>query len=227
MMSFFTKTVLPILFGFVVIAATVSAQSILGPGSPPPYATDAPIVMDNVFQDKNGNVTVGDLYVDTAFCIGTDCRTSWGNAGAGSCRIETRRVDSSTPGFFTSGPTDSCYDFLTPAAKAAGWAPSGHDNCVTMSDRDCQPPSTCIFTRLVCSGSVANDPTVHQGPLPFPVPGFTKGTTYVCSDTIDNDGDGLIDYPADTNCANSFGTRETPVSGGGGGGGGGGNTNIR
>lgn len=212
MISIFTKAIFPILFGFVVIAATVSAQSILGPGGPPPFATDAPVVMDSVFQDKNGIFTGGNLYVDNSFCIGADCRTSWAEAGAGTCKIETRRVDSNiSPGFFTTGPTGSCYDFLTPAAKTAGWAPSGHDNCVNIGSRDCQRPSTCIFTRLVCAGAITTDPAVHEGPLFFPVPGFTKGTTYVCSDTLDNDNDGKFDYPADTDCSNSFDNSETTI----------------
>lgn len=50
--------------------------------------------------------------------------------------------------------------------------------------------------------------------------------TYQCSDGIDNDGDGLIDYPADTGCTSSTDDTEnsetstTPSTGGGGGGGG-------
>ncbi len=49
--------------------------------------------------------------------------------------------------------------------------------------------------------------------------------SYTCNDTIDNDGDSLVDYPADTGCESTTDTDEynaPPPSGGGGGGGGGG-----
>jgi hypothetical protein len=204
-----------LVIGIFVIAASVSAQSILGPGSPPPTTAGAPITMDTRFQDKNGNFRAESLYVDSSFCIGTDCRTSWANAGAGVCKIETRRVDASSGGFFISGPTSSCNDFLTSAAKAAGWSSSGIDSCVNIGSRDCQAPSTCIFTRLNCSGTASNGTVVREGPLFFPVPGFTKGTTYVCSDTLDNDGDGKFDYPADPDCTGfSDGSENTASQGG-------------
>lgn len=216
MLAQFRSLIATLLVGLFVVAASVSAQSILGPGSPPPATAGSPVTMDTQFQDKNGDFRGGSLYVDSAFCIGADCRTSWANAGAGVCRIETRRVDANqSPGFFTTGPTNSCNDFLTPAAKAAGWSGSGIDACVNIGDRDCQRPSTCIFTRLNCTGTASNGTVVREGPLFFPVPGFTKGTTYVCSDTLDNDGDGKIDYPADTDCANFSDNNEATVAQGG------------
>ena len=43
-----------------------------------------------------------------------------------------------------------------------------------------------------------------------------------CSDTFDNDGDGLIDYPSDPGCSSSSDTDEYNAPSGGGGGGGGG-----
>lgn len=45
-------------------------------------------------------------------------------------------------------------------------------------------------------------------------------TTYACSDGIDNDGDTLVDYPADPGCNSNNDTNETNSSGGGSGGGG-------
>lgn len=45
---------------------------------------------------------------------------------------------------------------------------------------------------------------------------------YACSDGIDNDGDGLVDFPTDPGCSSLVDTDETNTSGGGGGGGGGG-----
>lgn len=208
-MSQFKSLIVTLVFGVLVVAVSVSAQSILGPGTQPSTTLGAPITMDSQFQDKNGNFRAGSLYVDTAFCMGVDCRTSWANAGAGVCRLETRRVDANqSPGFFTSGPTNSCNDFLTPAAKTAGWSASGHDNCVNIGSRDCQRPSTCIYTRLNCSGSASNGTVVREGPLFFPVPGFTKGTNFQCSDTLDNDNDGLFDYPADPDCSRFNDSRE-------------------
>jgi hypothetical protein len=47
-------------------------------------------------------------------------------------------------------------------------------------------------------------------------------TTYACSDGVDNDGDTLIDYPADPGCSSLSDTDETNTTPGGGGGGGGG-----
>lgn len=232
MLSATFKTLVPVLLGVLFVAVVVSAQSILGPGAPPPYTTDAPVTMDSVYQDKNGNFQAGDIHVDSAFCIGIDCKTSWAGTGAPICKIETRRVDASSPGYFAgtgSAPNwgNTCFDHLTAAAKAAGWVQSGMDNCVSIGSRDCQPPSTCIFTRLTCSGSIVADPAVYTGPLNFPVTGFTKGTTYVCSDTIDNDNDGLTDFPDDPDCFDATWVQETPLFNGGGGGGGGGGDEVQ
>ncbi len=214
MISQLKSLIVTIAFGAAVVAASVSAQSILGPGTQPPTTMGTPITMDSQFQDKNGNFRAGSLYVDTAYCMGVDCRTSWANAGAGVCKLETRRVDANqAPGFFITGATGSCNDFLTPAAKSAGWAVSGHDNCVNIGSRDCQRPSTCIFTRLNCSGTATNGTVVREGPLTFPVPGFTKGTNFQCSDTLDNDGDGRFDYPADTDCTRFNDSTEGVVGG--------------
>lgn len=50
----------------------------------------------------------------------------------------------------------------------------------------------------------------------------TLAHRFACSDGIDNDGDGLVDFPSDSGCSSSVDNDETNSSSGGGGGGGGG-----
>ncbi len=62
---------------------------------------------------------------------------------------------------------------------------------------DCGNPESCVTTDWT--------------------PSTTPPTTYQCNDGIDNDGDGLIDYPADPGCSSATDDDETNSSGPGGG----------
>ena len=58
------------------------------------------------------------------------------------------------------------------------------------------------------SGQTATTMRVHEltrGPRPIPPP------PVACNDTLDNDGDGAVDYPADPGCASATDTDETNV----------------
>lgn len=88
--------------------------------------------------------------------------------------------------------------YFSPAQEAALFSASG------VSIGDIAPDSTCPSTQTFC----------HQGSV---VARFQIGnavvnpTTYICSDNIDNDYDGLTDYPSDPGCTSATDNDETNV----------------
>lgn len=94
--------------------------------------------------------------------------------------------------------TDRNPQYLSSAQQAALFSASG------VSIGDVLQDSTCPSTQTFC----------HQGSL---VARFQIGnsivtpTTYICSDGIDNDYDGLTDYPADPGCSSRTDNDETNV----------------
>lgn len=63
--------------------------------------------------------------------------------------------------------------------------------------------TTCTSPSGTSEGTAAPTPTPTPSPTPPPcVPGQIPGTPE-CSDGVDNDCDGLFDFPADAECANS------------------------
>ncbi len=86
------------------------------------------------------------------------------------------------------------------------------DNCNGQIDEGgvCNQPPQCIPTTEVCDGRDNNcngqidEGNVCAPPAPQPRP--------LCDDGLDNDGDHLIDYPADPGCSSRTDNSELPVN---------------
>lgn len=144
--------------------------------NPPGGNVDAPINLDDDFQDITGGLEADAIGVTYGMSIGGVSRTACPNPPGDcyppptqttSCHLQVRRVDWTTgTRTFTEdkgeeylipqSKTPVCDDYLTDQAKAAGWAASGEDNCMGTDGTNCSTmrPSTCMYMRLVCTPSL-------------------------------------------------------------------------
>lgn len=158
--------------------------------SPPPSGTTVVSLNTSpIFQDKPAPLEANGVGVDNGFVLNGVSRTTaegWPTDlnQTADCRLEVRRVLSNQRRFFqdTGGAAGSyaqwhypkCGDYLTPEAIAAGWIPSGGDNCNAIYGDVCQFPSECIYTRLNCFsgitvvGSLMTTSTYQGTPISVP-----------------------------------------------------------
>jgi hypothetical protein len=142
----------------------------------------APLHTGSLGQIKEGGFGANQIATASRLCFGPfSCIDKWWDTAPNTCRLEVKKVNSNSVGMgggTSAGVADNtCNFYLTASSKAAGWAAVGSDLCGTMWDRDCQRPSTCIYMRMKCGGSVITElPT--KSPTPgienHPVPGFTQ-----------------------------------------------------
>ncbi len=124
------------------------------------------------------------------------------NLGYGSITIpgapQTITYIPGTAAIFPEHVSAHSPQYLSPAQEAALFSAAG------LSIGDIAPDSTCPPTQTFC----------HQGSV---VARFQIGTTvippvvYICSDNLDNDHDGLVDYPADPGCLSPTDNDETNI----------------
>ena len=102
-------------------------------------------------------------------------------------------------------PQDSgCYG---PGDGDENYGGPGGNQCPTNTSQSSCVSAACVWYTGHYDGTHCDDPAHGQG-----TPGVTQ-----CSDGIDNDNDGQIDYPADSSCYGRDDTDEIyPTSGGGG-----------
>lgn len=161
------RSMLGIGLGLVAVFALSSVQATYNEpaGSPPAYNREAPVNLHEEFQDVTGGIQTDTIGVSYGISLNGVARTvtdGWPTGlGNAQCYIETRRVDI-TSGAITFetdtgiGGVDHypvCDDFLEPGARSAGWTATGSDNCLGTTGATCAVPSTCIYSRLVCSGT--------------------------------------------------------------------------
>ncbi len=162
------RSLLGVVLGLCALFALSSVQAgyTEPAGSPPLYNREAPVNLSEEFQDVTGGIQTDTIGVSYGISLNGVSRTvadGWpGTSGNAICYIETKRVDITTGGAVTF-ETDTgiggidhypvCEDFLEPAARTAGWVATGSDNCLGTTGATCDVPSTCIYSRLVCSGS--------------------------------------------------------------------------
>jgi hypothetical protein len=80
------------------------------------------------------------------------------------------------------------------------------------------PPLLFSFLFSVVAGVIPSAAFASASASSFRATQVVNNTAPQCSDTVDNDSDSLIDFPADPGCASASDNDETNTSGGGGGG---------
>lgn len=178
--------VLVVILSFFALGFSYIQAAYVGPVNNPPLGNvDAPVNLDDDFQDVVGGIEADAIGVSYGIALpgsppNGGSRTVADGWPTGTktadCHLEVRRVDWTTgTRLFTEdvisiiGDTYEnypvCDDYLTPEAKAAGWAASGEDNCLGTSGTDCSimRPSTCMYTRLVCTSDLTvSSPRVRK-----------------------------------------------------------------
>ncbi len=142
-------------------------------------------------------------------CFGStsNCVSSWNRQAR--CRLETYRVAArpnavsfpawNLPDFSTDITTGLCDDMLSASSKTSGWVSTGFDYANRVVGGVSVSPRACYFMRLVCDTDIQMLQGTASAPEVYPVADFTT-STFKCSNLIDDDGDGAIDYPEDPGC---------------------------
>lgn len=168
----------------LTLAAGNALAVFLEPTSPAPGNNVlAPLHTGAPGQIKEGAFGANQIATASRLCFGPfSCIDRWWDSAPNTCRLDVKKVNSFsadlTSGGTADGVTDNtCNHYLSATSKAAGWVAVGSDRCGRMFDRDCQRPTTCIYMRMKCGGSVVTElPT--KSPAPglenHPVTGFTQ-----------------------------------------------------
>jgi uncharacterized repeat protein (TIGR01451 family) len=126
---------------------------------------------------------------------------------------------------YVSDDSSGAYDHAT-GAWTVGQLASGATSTLVITVTDEAIAGVVVTNSASIAHSDSSDPNSGNNTADV---SFTStagsqggGSTPQCSDGVDNDNDGQIDFPADTDCTDANDNSEAPESSGGGGGGGGG-----
>ncbi|HLC78284.1 MAG TPA: putative metal-binding motif-containing protein [Candidatus Nanoarchaeia archaeon] len=148
--------------------------------------------------DSNANINPGKSEGTVCNRIDDNCN---GFVDEGiSCNPQ---VCNDTDGDFYGNPTIYCtFSELDCNNNNAAINPGATESCTDKVDNNCNSLTDCADS--FCNGKTCETGKTCQSGMCSSIP-----LTPECSDSIDNDGDGKIDYPADTGCTSASDTDES------------------
>jgi hypothetical protein len=155
----------------------------------------------DAIEDGPGSfVNCADL--DSGFYYGSNRQVCENNPtdGTGTVEFQFTSATEGTQTIEAAIQDDSDTTDATDRGNAASTPPDADDECDALADRD-EPGDTTNTLPGAAAGVCFDQVSKTWGPPPPPPTD--------CSDGVDNDGDGLIDFPADPGCSSADDTTET------------------
>ncbi len=170
------------------------------PNEPPLAAPNAPFLASNGV----GYYTVGIRWTERAVGGPAQKWELWRQTGSGSW-VKLGELPAPVRSFTNGGlAPGTTYSYRVRAVNLTG--ASGFSN--TASATTLVPPTAAPTPTASPTASPTPEP-----PTPEPTPAPTPTPTPDCSDNIDNDGDNLVDWPADPGCSSTNDPFESPFNG--------------